>query len=447
MTKEESKKIDAAKVLEKYSCEFEVCFSLAALIAHEFGFKEQSLVATKKVFSYNPNNKLVTDLFPELREVIDEIGKVVDAHGHLLEKDPEKEESWKILGHCFLTLSDFPNAFAAYGHALTLDPGSQDLVLLYGMAVIYEHFGYNENAISLFSKVLRLDPNFVFESDIRFRLGILYRNVQRFDRAIDCFASVAEHPPNQLKSEDVAFQLAFTRQCAGELERAISEYEGLMEQNPSVTEVAQQFLLVLVRSERPVAVVEAAVERVMKNHSADPTVRLLAGRFALKNGDCKAAYHHYSYCIPYFQDEPMFWASMGVLYFKNEQLSDALLAFQRALALKSQILEAWLNIGLIQILQNEYANALATYQTGLEKCQDSSELTKRMDQLRRNDRDPRHFPLADVKDGELVVDIPSRVAVAYGSSVPPLPSACFSIGENAELFAQLSIPCPSLFDA
>lgn len=447
MTQEEKEDFDAGKVLEKYACECEICFSLAALIAHEFGFIEESRFATKRVFSYNPNNKLVANLFPELQEVIDEIGKVVDARGRLLEKDPENWESWKILGHCFLTLSDFPNAFAAYGHAMAINPASQDLVMLYGLGLLYQHFRYNENAISLFLKILRLDPNSPFGTDIRFRLGILYRNLKRFDTSIEYFSSVLDHPPSKLKSDDVSFQIAFTRQLAGEVDRAISEYESLMDRNPKVAGVAQQFLLASMSKEKThPGVSTAALAKVMVNHSKNPTIRFLAARIAAMNNDFVGAYGHYSYCVPYIQDDPTFWLSFGVLYMKSEQLEDARLAFQRALVYKNDAPEPWLNLGLSYIRQNDLAKATETYETAMRICGPLVELVHRLEKIRRGDKDIGRFMIADVREGELVQDVPLTVAIRYSASVPPLPPACFEVGETGELFGQLSIPCDSLFD-
>jgi len=63
--------------------------------------------------------------------------------------------------------------------------------------------------------------------------------------------------------------------------------------------------------------------------------------------DLAGAYEHYKICTEYYNNNPLFWCGLGSLYYKNDQGEDAIGAFRRALALKSEVAWAWLNIGLI----------------------------------------------------------------------------------------------------
>ena len=80
-------------------------------------------------------------------------------------------------------------------------------------------------------------------------------------------------------------------------------------------------------------------------------IKLLNARLKMKQQDMTAAYNGFRSCIGYWSDTAYFWCGLGALYFKNEQAQDAIIAFQRAICLQQDLVEAWLNLGLILELQ------------------------------------------------------------------------------------------------
>jgi hypothetical protein len=55
------------------------------------------------------------------------------------------------------------------------------------------------------------------------------------------------------------------------------------------------------------------------------------GGIARKRGDMATAYKHSRFCIAYTSDSQFFWCDLGVLYYKNDRVAEAIVALQRAL--------------------------------------------------------------------------------------------------------------------
>jgi tetratricopeptide (TPR) repeat protein len=176
-------------------------------------------------------------------------------------------------------------------------------------------------------------------------------------------------------------------------------------------------------------------------HPCDPTLLLIAGRIAIKQDDMVVAYQQYRYCISYCNDDPFFWCGLGVIYYKNGQTQDAVIAFQRALYLKGEMSEPWLNIGLIFEQQGDSTSAQKIYQTGQTKCPGVQEFAERLNALngvQRRPYKPGNWPLIDVDDLKFIRPPAEAFARDYVAAVPELPPQCFGINTNVEGFKALA---------
>ena len=135
-----------------------------------------------------------------------------------------------------------------------------------------------------------------------------------------------------------------------------------------------------------------------------------------------------------------------------EQLQDSILAFQRALYLKNDIPEAWLNLGLIYEIQNDCANAMKIYQTAQSNCSDAKNVSKRILDCERPQRQalPKEVLLNEVLeiDGKRLFDQPIQKYTEMIMSYPPILSeSCFSTDKAAQpQLTKLIPPYPSIFD-
>ena len=428
--------------LDKINEQFEKSFSLCAVISKEMGCTAESLLAAKRVFSYKPDARPILELFPEFTPVIEKISNLIERYGKELEVDCTPQ-LWASLGYCYLYLGDFPNAFAAFAHALRLCPEPQDPVFLYGIGVAYAHFNYTDHAQNCLSKVLAKCPDFEYACDVMFRLAVLYRQRKDFDKARKYFENVLSNPPSGLTRADIQLQIGYTDQVAGNMASAGSIYQDLYERFPNSLQLIIQFArfaFLRATTSEDFARVSKMLEHGLQVHPMTPNLLLIAARIAMKMEDMTTAYQHYKFCIQYCSDNPYFWCGLGVLYFKNEQTGDAIVAFQRALYLKNEMPEAWLNIGLIYESQGDMENALKVYQTGLRKCPNTPDFNARISSISQHQRTglKTSYQLIDVDDQKFI-NAPSEVfASDYLSAVPELPSRCFGIGDEADSFRMLT---------
>jgi tetratricopeptide (TPR) repeat protein len=433
-----------ARFLEKINTEFEQSFSLCAAISREMGCVEESLLAAKRAFSYNPNAIRMLELFPQFAPYIEQISHLVEAHGQKLQADSSNPELWTILGYCYLTLGDFPNAFAAYAHALRVQPESIDPVFWYAMGIVYAHYNYSDHALNCHQKVLSLDSKFIYWRDVLFRLGLLHRQLGNHDNSLHYLEQVRRDPPNGLLAEDISLQIGYTKQLMGDHNAALAAYRELYRQFPGSLQLTIQyawFLFLRSKSSETLQAVLRIVNQGLSLHPCEPTLLLIAGRIAMKQDDMALAYQQYRYCISYCNDNPFFWCGLGVLYYKNEQTQDAVIAFQRALYLQSEMAEAWLNIGLIFEQQGEISNAQKIYQTGQTKCPASPDFGERLAALAGHGRagyKPGGYALIDVDDTKFIRAPPEVFAADYVAAVPELPPRCFGIEANTEGFKTLA---------
>jgi tetratricopeptide (TPR) repeat protein len=212
------------------------------------------------------------------------------------------------------------------------------------MGVVYAHYNYNDHALNCHQKALSFDPQFMYTKDILLRIGLLHRQLGNYDSALQYLEKAHKDPPNGLLPEDISLQIGFTYQVMGDDPTAVSIYRELYHLYPTALQLIIQyawFLFLRSKSNENLETVLRIVNQGLAVHRCEPTLLLIAGRIAMKQDDMAMAYQQYRYCISYCNDNPFFWCGLGVLYYKNDQEQDAVIAFQRALYLQSEMSEAW----------------------------------------------------------------------------------------------------------
>lgn len=443
---------DFNEFLDRSNTQLEECLATAALTAHACGAQEESLLLTKRTLSYNPECKRVLNLYPVLRPIIKQIEEIVDLHGQQIKVDPEKRRSWQILGHGYLSLGDFMNAFAAYGHAIRLEEKPSNPNFLYAIGIVYQHYHFYENALNYFSILESIEPKFKYRSDVVFRQGLLFRNLNRYVLSIQKLESLTTmEPPSNLKLDDIRFQLAYSYQIQGSQDQARAIYVKLLRVHPMNLELNQQFLwfnYLASETEEQFKDLLKIIQDKLRLFNQDPTILLIGARTCMRLNDMTRAYQYYRECISYWSDSPQFWCGLGILYCKNDQMQDAVVAFQRAIYLRRDLPEAWLNLGYMFERQNDINSAMKIYQTGLQSCTDNGELNSRNQYLSnyKPNSPLRSIQLIDISDSTFLTQIPEDFVNRYLTAIPELPEECFEVARStSQYFKELSTYPKSLF--
>jgi tetratricopeptide (TPR) repeat protein len=276
------------------------------------------------------------------------------------------------------------------------------------------------------------------------------RTLGEYDAAIASLESVIQHtPPPRLAADDITLQMAYTNQLANRTDKALHLYTDLCKRHGTTLELVQQYCWFLsLQYDRPSF---EKAERIIQQsgHAADPVLRLVMARIAMKQQDMTVAYQRYCDCIAFWTDSPIFWCGLGVLYFKNEQMQDAIVAFQRALYLKSELSEAWANLGLIFELQKEVSTAITVYEQALQSCseKDSKVIRDRLNALNSaRQRSASPTQIMDVNDSPFFVQVAERLAAEYVGNSPLIPAAVIGGDESLDVgLAEMAPPYNSIF--
>lgn len=417
------------QALSRANTEFENTWEATIALTELMNASSEAKFAARRLISYNPQSKKLATM-PDIQSAVSVISQIIQENAKSVQSNPESIESWIILGHCYLMLNDFPNAYTSYTHVMRISDSVNDAYFWYGIGCVYQHFKYNMDAAKFLKHVLSCDPQFPEKDDLNFRVALLNRSRGKYDEALALFNSLIYNPPRDLIEDDIKFHIAFTHQLAGHDDQAIHFYSDLYSRHPANLELIQQFAwyLSLQTDNRSFTLAERIIHSVPQQYSNDPMLRLVTARIAMKQQDMTTAYQRYCECISYWSDSPLFWCGLGVLYFKNDQMQDAVVAFQRALYLRSELVEAWANLGLIFEMQNDFPNALKIYQAALQNCAGSQLLKDRINALSAQGNRMNKVSqnqVIEINDSRFFTQVAEKVSTQRIAEPPIFPSNCF----------------------
>ncbi|OHT16733.1 TPR Domain containing protein [Tritrichomonas foetus] len=412
------------KAIEKANAAFESAWNSVFELVEESKMESQTHLAARRLLSYNPQHKIVEEKCPVYYGVVNSLCSVITEKIQGLSKT-ESAENWTTLLFCYLLMNDMPNAYSAVQHNLRLRPKIKDTYFNYCAGIVYQHFHYFEDAIGFY---MQIPESFEHFTDRNLRLAIAYRSISKYSEAESLFRNLLKRPPQNLSQNDIKLQLAYTLQLAERNLESSKIYEELYHQFPNCVELKQQYIWFLSIQNDSKSWVKADE---LIGTSADSVLRFASARISMKQRNMGIAYQRYRECTSAWSDSPLFWCGLGVLYLRNEQLSDAVIAFQRALYLKSDIPEAWLNLGLIFEIQGENPNALKIYQTAQSNCPNAKIVNKRINECGRPSRksvleESAVDEVIEIDGNRLFTQPMERISDLIITNPPFLSESCFT---------------------
>jgi tetratricopeptide (TPR) repeat protein len=316
---------------------------------------------------------------------------------------------------------------------------------------VLHHFKYDRDAKEHMHEALRLgSTHFPQKADARLRMAFIQRGLGEFDAAISSLDGVMHMgPPSRLAPDDILLQIAYTHQQANHPEKATHAYAELYKRHAGTLEVVQQYcwFLSLQHDRNSFEKAERIIQQ--SGQQTDPVLRLVMARIAMKQQDMTLAYQRYCDCISFWTDSPLFWCGLGVLYFKNDQMQDAIVAFQRALYLKPELAEAWANLGLIFELQRDGGTAVQVYQQAIQSCseKDAKQIRERLNLINSGrQRAVNASQIIDVNDSPFFVQVAERIAGEFVANSPIIPARLIGGDEDLDaLITEMLLPHRSIF--
>ncbi|EAY13451.1 TPR Domain containing protein [Trichomonas vaginalis G3] len=442
---------DITQAIEQANKYLEFVWSSIASTAKEMGSKSITNLAIRRTLSYNPQNQKIFETAPRIKEGSQKLCDIISRDLQDLQNNPNNYQAWIQVGKAYLALSDFTNAYCSFTHVLRINPQIQDPYFWYAIACVYQHFQYNEDALKFFKNIGSLansKQDFPLYSDYHLRLGLLYRSLRQYSQSSVELNLILKCPPLGLTEDDINFQIAFTQLAGGQQDLALREFKNLCDKYPKSHKIVQQYTWSLSFCNDDQSLNEA--QRIIDLHpelNDDPLINFVLARLALKRGQMEVAYKKYCGCIPDWCESPVFWCGLGVLYFKNDQKQDALIAFQRALYQKAEIVEAWLNLGFIFEQLDNPSNAQKIYEAGCQNCRNSTRLEERLNRLSNpNSRNQVKLDIEEIKDSRFFNQIGDLQAQMILRIPPPIPANTIIPDEaSARAIEDLRSPYETLF--
>lgn len=455
---------ELSQSLASLTNELEPTWAKLANLGNLFNAPRELSLSLTRLISFNPTKPLTSipnlklgnadqeklQTLQDLVEIITEKIKDIDTR---IEKNPNDSSLWITLGHCYSLLNDFPNAYSAYSNVIRIDPYNHDPVFFYSIGSNRLHFKYYSEANTYFQKIINL--NLPQSPDVRLRYAVLLRlrgdnskSLKEFEKLLISSEQGDDNLPPNLHPDDIYFQIAYAYQIEGQIGRAKELYQKLLNRHPECLEILQQYCWFLsIQSDRDS--LKEAEALIRKSGYNDPLLKFIMARIAMKKDDMNTAYDRYCECILFWSDSPLFWCGLGILYLRNEQNADAIVAFQRALFLKDDSVELWVNLGLIyEIMQNnEYA--MKVYNSAESRCGNHPLITQRIKDIQSNrilDKATLRSLVNEIPDSKYFDQIPEAIAARFLGDSPMIPSSKIELDSSLDpLFNSVMTCHQSLF--
>lgn len=309
--------------------------------------------------------------------------KAIEYYQNALSVDKSVGSTWEALAHCYLMTDNLPDSYAAYQQALQLLEDPNVPKLWYGIAILYDRYATYDLAKEAFQRVLTIDPTYDKKSDIHFRLGIIYKHEQNYQLALENFRMILHTPPAPLSEVDIWFQIGHIYEVLEDYPAAQQAYEHILKENPAHAKVLQQlgwlhYQQYMKNTQRQLGSVkeqethlELAISQLSQSLDYEPTdgyTWYLLGRSLMQQDRHSQAYAAYQQAVYRDSQNPRFWCSIGILYFRIAQYRDALDAYTRAIRLAPDSLpEVWYNAAILyEVSNNQIQDAVAAVENAVQ---------------------------------------------------------------------------------
>ncbi|CAF0920814.1 unnamed protein product [Adineta steineri] len=323
------------------------------------------------------------------------------------EKDSLQIAQYYIhIGHWHLLLEDFAKALSAYQAAYALETKlNHNSEFLFGLGIVYHHYGVDNHAIRAYQQVLYLDSQFIRRSDVHLRLGLIYKQLSDYSSSLKYFQRALNDSTStcSLTRSELSYLIGFVYEQQGHLSEAENLYEKLLQPQDIVPAKLEGKILrqlgwlyfygpisnnfntenLNVERENQIKKAITTLEQACK---CDPTCGITyyyLGRCYAALRKHTEAFYTYRNCVDKLDQNADIWCSIGVLYQHQNQTMDALQAFVCAIQIDNKHATAWMDLGILYETSGQAQDALFCYKKAILDKDESwnPELINRINQL------------------------------------------------------------------
>ncbi len=244
----------------------------------------------------------------------------------VLKLDPEDISAYVHLGQIYVVRNEPEKSIEAFEQAVKLKPGDLRIYIMLGEG--YMEAGRHKEGLAVFKKALELEPEC---KEAYLNMGLHYFRNQKYSKAGDLFQKVLEVDPEEGTAHDYMSEIYWK---LGDYDKIESEAEALLENNPD-NNMALSSLMNL----------GIMYQITQQNKAAQDVLEKVIG---IKPDIGRAHYY------------------LGMVYFQEKRLPDALASLKKAIKYDPKIAEAHYSLGLIYKEQNDLQRAVKEYQATLD---------------------------------------------------------------------------------
>lgn len=271
-----------------------------------------------------------------------DLGNLREAHqtiSQILALDPDRAQTYKILGDWYEVQGLFPEAISAYQKAIELDP---NFVEAHGyLAQVFRNTGEFEQAFLSYKKALNLRPSW---TELYFQWGQAYLWSGDVPKAIRCYQKTLEQNPNHVHAY---FALAMAYGQLGETKRAIALYQRVIQLQPNLANAYNNLGCLLFSKNDYDGALEAWNNSLIynENKTENSLIYNNIGQVFAAQGKTKEAIKSYYQALEIKDDFPLVYTNLGKILQQQNQHKNAVYYFKKVIELEPNNLFAYTDCG------------------------------------------------------------------------------------------------------
>ena len=272
---------------------------------------------------------------------LEKFNEAIDAINHAIKYIPDRAHIHAALGSAYTNLHKYDKALDSYKTANKLNPS--DAMILHQLANIYGKRGKSQEAILHQEKAIAISPNM---ASAYYQLGLLYTQENRLEDAI------------------ISYEIAYEKDS--ELIQALYNLAQVHRRNGN-NEAARKQMQLFEKRKAEVKPIQELRGAMQRTHEQSERARILAniGRLYLQSQNYERAVHEYDKALALNSQVVEAYNGIGMAFVMLERYSDAIAAQNKALTIKPDFAEAHAGLGLVYLMQKKDELALRHYRRAI----------------------------------------------------------------------------------
>jgi len=259
-------------------------------------------------------------------------------------------------------------ALELLAHAETMDPLHPEIFMTRGS--IYSLIGLPEKAIENFKKSIEHSQGSPEQiEDGYLYLAFEYETLDSFEDAIFCLKKVTDLNPN---NEAALYELSFCYEASGKNNEAIEFFNSFLDKHPYSSSAWFNLGVVFNRLEHFEKAIEAYDYVIAIKENFAPAYFNKANSLA-NQGRYKEAIHCYEETFKLEKPEAITYCYIGECYEKLKNFDQALINYNRAIAIDPNLSDAWMGMGIVLDQQDKLTEGIHYLKKAVELSKENAD--------------------------------------------------------------------------